>query len=63
MLIFMHFEKVVLGWDGILTVISILSPALYLVRRVVMMAGLIAYFRAVQPGIMRLIWCRITGLS
>ncbi|TVY33368.1 hypothetical protein LOCC1_G008044 [Lachnellula occidentalis] len=50
-LIFMHFEKVVFRWGGPLTMISIISPALYLLGRLIMMAGVIAAFRASDPAI------------
>jgi hypothetical protein len=51
LLIFIHSKKVVLQWDGILTVVSIVSPVLYLLSRVVMMAGCITAFRAAEPAI------------
>ncbi|KAI4184101.1 MAG: hypothetical protein LQ346_006162 [Caloplaca aetnensis] len=51
MLIFMQFEKVVLRWDGIKTVVSLVSPLLYLVSRVVMIGGVIAAFRASDPAV------------
>ncbi len=51
MLIFMHFEKVVLRWGGPLTMISLVSPVLYLLSRVVMIGGVIAAFRASDPAI------------
>ncbi|CAG7918041.1 unnamed protein product [Penicillium olsonii] len=46
MLIFMHFEKVVLRWGGVLTMISIASPAFYLLSRIVMIGGVFAALRA-----------------
>ncbi|KAI4159456.1 MAG: hypothetical protein L6R39_000358 [Caloplaca ligustica] len=51
MLIFMQFEKVVLRWDGPLTVISLASPFIYLLSRIVMIGGVIAAFRASDPAI------------
>jgi hypothetical protein len=51
MLIFMQYKKVVLRWGGPLTLLSILSPAVYLISRIVMIAGVIASFRAMDPRI------------
>jgi hypothetical protein len=51
MLVFMHFEKVVFRWGGLMTIISLLSPALYLLSRIVMIGGVIAAFRAADPEI------------
>lgn len=51
MLIFMHFEKVVLRWDGILTIISIGSPAFYLLSRVVMIGEVFAALRGEEAAI------------
>lgn len=51
MLIFMHFEKVVLRWDGILTILSLSSPIFYLISRVVMMGQVFTAMRAADPGI------------
>ncbi|KAL9611131.1 MAG: hypothetical protein Q9167_004211 [Letrouitia subvulpina] len=51
MLIFMQFEKVVLRWEGPLTIISLVSPALYLLSRIVMIGGVIAAFRASDPAV------------
>lgn len=51
MLIFMQFEKVVVRWGGPLTMISLLSPALYLLSRIAMIGGVIAAFRASDPAI------------
>ncbi|KAL8751691.1 MAG: hypothetical protein Q9184_005990 [Pyrenodesmia sp. 2 TL-2023] len=51
MLVFMQFEKVVLRWNGLITVISLVSPLVYLVSRVVMIGGVIAAFRASDPAI------------
>lgn len=50
-LIFMQFEKVVLRWGGPLTIISLVSPVVYLLSRLVMMGGVIAAFRASDPAI------------
>ena len=51
LLIFMHFEKVVFRWGGPLTMIGLLSPALYLISRIVIVGGVIAAFRASDPAI------------
>ena len=51
MLIFMQFEKVVVRWGGPLTIISLISPVLYILSRIVMIGGVIAAFRASDPGI------------
>ncbi|KAL8725211.1 MAG: hypothetical protein Q9166_007493 [cf. Caloplaca sp. 2 TL-2023] len=51
MLVFMQFEKVVLRWGGPMTLISLASPAMYLLSRIVMMGGVIAAFRAADPKI------------
>lgn len=45
-IIFMHFEKVVLRWGSPLTVISLVSPALYLVSRIVMIVEVFATLSA-----------------
>ncbi|KAI4190482.1 MAG: hypothetical protein L6R41_000787 [Letrouitia leprolyta] len=50
-LIFMQFEKVVLKRGGLLTMISLVSPFVYLLSRVVMMGGVVAAFRASDPAI------------
>ena len=51
MLIFMQFEKVVFRWDGILTLISLASPVVYLLSRLIMIGGVVAAFRASDPAI------------
>jgi hypothetical protein len=51
MIVFMHFKKVVFRWGGPLTIISLLSPALYCVSRVVMMGQVFAALRAQDPAI------------
>ncbi|KAI9695401.1 MAG: hypothetical protein M1820_008656 [Bogoriella megaspora] len=51
LLIFMHYEKVLLRWGGALTLLSIVSPMLYLLSRVVMIRGAVAAFRAMDPKI------------
>jgi hypothetical protein len=51
MLIFMQFEKVVFQWGGPLTMISLVSPALYFLSRIVMIGGVIAASRASDPAI------------
>ena len=50
-LIFMQFKKVVVRWGGPLTLISLMSPIIYFLSRVVMMGGVIAAFRAQSPAI------------
>ena len=50
-LIFMQFEKVLLQWGGPLTIISLVSPVLYLLSRIVMIGGVVAAFRASDPAI------------
>lgn len=50
MLVFMQFEKVILRWGGPLTVISLVSPVLYLLSRIVIIGGVIAAFRASDPA-------------
>ncbi|EMC95699.1 hypothetical protein BAUCODRAFT_499244 [Baudoinia panamericana UAMH 10762] len=49
MLVFMQFEKVIVRWSDPLMAIKILSPALYLVSRFIMLGGAIAAFRASDP--------------
>lgn len=51
MIVFMHFEKVVFRWGGPLTVVSLVSPALYFVSRIVMMGQVFAALRAEDPAI------------
>ncbi|KAL9089808.1 MAG: hypothetical protein Q9165_005602 [Trypethelium subeluteriae] len=51
LLIFMQYEKVVLRWGGPLTLLSIVSPVIYLLSRIVMMGGVVAAFRAMDPKI------------
>ena len=50
-LVFMQFEKVVLRWGGPLTIVSLVSPIVYLLSRLVMIGGVIAAFRACDPAI------------
>lgn len=50
MLVFMHFEKVVVRWGGPLTMISLASPVLYIASRIVMMGEVFAALRAEQPA-------------
>lgn len=45
------FEKVVLRWGGPLTMISLVSPELYLLSRMVMIDSVIAAFRASDPAV------------
>lgn len=51
MMVFMHFKKVVFRWGGPLTIISLVSPGLYFVSRVVMMGQVFAALRAEDPAI------------
>jgi hypothetical protein len=51
MIIFMHFEKVVLRWGGPLTIISLMSPGLYFASRIVMIGEVFAALRAEDPAI------------
>ena len=51
MFIFMHFEKVILRWDGISTIVSLLSAALYILSRVVMMGEVFATLRGEEAAI------------
>jgi hypothetical protein len=51
MIIFMHFKKVVFRWGGPLTIISLVSPGLYFVSRVVMIGQVFAALRAEDPAI------------
>jgi len=51
LLVFMHFEKVVFQWGGPLTLISLFTPALYLISRIVIVGGVIAAFRASDPAV------------
>jgi len=48
MLIFMQYEKVVLKWGGPLTFLSLASSVIYLPSRIVMIAGVLAAFRAMN---------------
>ncbi|KAM0796513.1 hypothetical protein BDR22DRAFT_825134 [Usnea florida] len=51
MLIFMLFERVILRRGEPLTIISLVSPAMYLLSRIVMIGGVVASFRASDPAI------------
>ncbi|KAF3923272.1 hypothetical protein ABW21_db0201709 [Orbilia brochopaga] len=51
LLVFMHYPRVVLRWGGPLTMLSIVSPALYLVSRIVMLVGAFAAFRSCDPAL------------
>ncbi|KAE8355878.1 hypothetical protein BDV28DRAFT_162289 [Aspergillus coremiiformis] len=51
MLVFMHFEKVVLRWGGPLTMVSIVSPGFYILSRIVMLGEVFAALRAVESGV------------
>ena len=50
-LIFMHFEKVIFRWGGPLSMISLISPVVYLASRIVMIGEVIAALRAEDPAI------------
>ncbi|KAL8937196.1 MAG: hypothetical protein Q9211_003808 [Gyalolechia sp. 1 TL-2023] len=50
-LIFMQFEKVVLKRGGLMTIISLVSPLVYLLSRIIMIGGVVAAFRASDPAI------------
>jgi hypothetical protein len=49
MLIFMQFERVVLRWRDPLMLVKVLSPALYVVTRMIMLVLGLAAFRAADP--------------
>ncbi|KFY17601.1 hypothetical protein V492_00543 [Pseudogymnoascus sp. VKM F-4246] len=51
LIIFIHFEKVVFSWGGPLTIISIVSPGLYFMSRVVMIGQVFAALRAEDPAV------------
>lgn len=51
LIIFMHFRKVVFRWGGPLTIISLISPGLYFVSRVVMMGQVFAALRSEDPAV------------
>ncbi|KAL5046486.1 hypothetical protein BDW71DRAFT_207279 [Aspergillus fruticulosus] len=51
LLAFMHFEKVVLHWNGLITIVQIGSPALYFASRILMMGEVFAALRAVERGV------------
>ncbi|KAJ6049543.1 uncharacterized protein N7446_007129 [Penicillium canescens] len=51
MLIFMHFEKVVLRWDGFSTFVSLGSAVLYILSRIVMMGEVFAALRGEESAI------------
>lgn len=51
MLVFMQFEKLVIGMRDPLTIVKIFLPALYIVTRVVLLGGAIAAFRAMDPAV------------
>lgn len=51
LLVFMHFEKVVLRWNGVKTIVSLASPALYLFSRILMMGEVFAALRGEDPAI------------
>ncbi|KAK6542579.1 hypothetical protein TWF694_006526 [Orbilia ellipsospora] len=51
LLVFMHYPRVVLRWGGPLTMLSIISPAIYLLSRIVMICGAFAAFRWVETSL------------
>ncbi|KAL2809037.1 hypothetical protein BJX63DRAFT_445501 [Aspergillus granulosus] len=51
LLVFMHYEKVVLRWEGFRTIVCIGSPGLYFLSRLVMMIEVFMTIRAVDPAI------------
>lgn len=51
LLVFIHFEKVILRWGGPLTLLSIISPGLYFLSRLIMIGQVIAALRAEDPSI------------
>lgn len=51
LLVFMHFEKVILRWDGVVTIVKIGAPGIYFISRVLMMGEVFAALRAVDPGV------------
>ncbi|KFY96762.1 hypothetical protein V500_02312 [Pseudogymnoascus sp. VKM F-4518 (FW-2643)] len=51
LIIFIHFKKVVFRWGGPLTIISLVSPGLYFVSRVVMIGQVFAALRSEDPAI------------
>ncbi|EFE32173.1 uncharacterized protein ARB_01064 [Trichophyton benhamiae CBS 112371] len=51
LLVFMHFPKVVFRWGGPLTIISLVSPAVYFLSRIAMIGGVFAALRASDPRI------------
>ena len=51
MIIFMNFKKVVFRWGGPLTIISLASPGLYFVSRILMMGEVFAALRAEEPAV------------
>jgi hypothetical protein len=51
MLVFMHFEKVVLHWNGLLTIVSLASVGLYFLSRILMMGEVFVALRAEDPDI------------
>ena len=51
MLIFMHFEKVIIRWNNILSIIAIVSPIFYFLSRILMMGEVFAALRAEDPAV------------
>ena len=51
LLVFMHFEKIVLRWDSLISYTGIVSAGLYIISRILMMVEVFAALRAEDPGI------------
>ncbi|KAK4623562.1 hypothetical protein CLAFUW4_05889 [Fulvia fulva] len=51
MLIFMQFDVVVVSWKDPLMLVKVLSPAVYFVTRIILLAGAFAALRASDPAI------------
>ena len=51
MLVFMQFEKLVIGLRDPFTIVKIFFPGLYIVTRIVLLVGAFAAFRAMEPAV------------
>ena len=51
MLVFMHFEKVVLRWNSFSCIVGVTSAALYFLSRIVMMVEVFAALRAEDSAV------------
>ncbi|KAL2835565.1 hypothetical protein BJY01DRAFT_259125 [Aspergillus pseudoustus] len=51
LLAFMHYEKVILRWEGFRSIVCIGSPGLYFLSRIVMMVEVFVTIRATEPAI------------